>query len=118
MKLFLLTLLHSVFTVSGMGLINAALGGKPLNVRDLSEAVLTPLGILGVILLFGSFIVTSVILSFARLSVFVPLSTGLVFLVTLLYAVWFQDEKVNIVTTLGMVLIVIGVAVVSGQSSK
>jgi drug/metabolite transporter (DMT)-like permease len=115
MKLILLSLLQSVLTVVGMGLLTIALGGRGLSFRELFSAVGTLPGIMGLVLLFGSFVVTSIILTFARLSVYVPLSTSMVFLVTLLYAVLFQGEKVSLPITLGMVLIVMGIALVSGN---
>ncbi len=115
MKLILLSLLQSLFTVSGMGLLTVALGGKGLVPRELLAAITSLHGILGLVLLFGSFVVTSMILTFARLSVFVPLNTGMVFLVTLLYAVLFQAEKLSLPIMLGMVLIVMGIALVSGS---
>ena len=70
-KLILLTLLQSLLTVFGMGLLNLALDGKTINVRELATALMTIQGMVGMLLLFGSFVLTSVILSFARLGVFI-----------------------------------------------
>ena len=117
-KLIVLTLLQSLFTVCGMGLLNMALDGKTISVRELATALATMQGVAGMLLLFGSFVLTSVILSFARLGVFIPLNTGLVFLATVLWGVLFQQEKLSMPMMLGMVLIVMGVALVSAQSMK
>jgi len=117
-KLILLTLLQSLLTVFGMGLLNLALDGKTINVRELATALMTIQGMVGMLLLFGSFVLTSVILSFARLGVFIPLNTGLVFLATVLWGVLIQQEKISIPMMLGMVLIVMGVALVSAQTLK
>lgn len=95
-----------------------ALDGKTISVRELATALATMQGVAGMLLLFGSFVLTSVILSFARLGVFIPLNTGLVFLATVLWGVLFQQEKLSMPMMLGMVLIVMGVALVSAQSMK
>ena len=113
MKLLLLTILQSAFTVGGMGLLTIALAGRPIEFKTLLEGIATPHGLIGILLLFGSFITTSVVLSFAKLSIFVPLNTGIVFLFTVIFAATFQDEKVNAPVLLGMALIVIGISVVS-----
>ena len=115
MKLFLLTTLQSAFTVGGMGLLTLALGGREMGMRTLFEGIITWQGLAGIVLLFGSFLTTSAVLSFARLSVFVPLNTGIVFLFTIIFAVLVQDERVNLPMLAGMTLIVIGVAVVSAN---
>ena len=113
MKLLLLTTLQSALTVGGMGLLTIALGGRPMEFKALLEGVFTLQGIAGIVVLFGSFITTSIILSFARLSIFVPLNTGIVFLFTVLFAALVQDEKINVPILVGMSLIVAGIAIVS-----
>ncbi len=113
MKLVLLTILQSALTVGGMGLINLAVDGKPLSLKPLMEAMATWQGISGVVLLIGSFLATTAVLSFARLAVFIPLSTGLVFLFTVLFAVLVQDERMNIPMLFGMALIVVGIGIVA-----
>ena len=55
MRLLLLTILQSALTVGGMGLINLAVDGKPLSIKPLLEAMVTWQGIVGVLLLIGSF---------------------------------------------------------------
>lgn len=115
MKLLLWTIAHSALTVGGMGLLTIALGGREITFRTLLDGLLTLPGITGVVLLFGSFLTTAAVLSFARLSLFIPLNTGLVFLFTLLFAVFVQHEKINVPILLGMVLIVSGIAIISGQ---
>ena len=113
MKLLLLTTLQSALTVGGMGLLTIALGGRPLEFRALYEGIFTLPGISGIVLLFGSFITTSVVLTFAKLSIFVPLNTGIVFLFTVLFASVVQHERINLPILIGMSLIVAGIAIVS-----
>ncbi|MCO6465149.1 MAG: hypothetical protein J5I53_00900 [Bradyrhizobiaceae bacterium] len=115
MKLTLLSLLQSICTVVGMGLINSALHGRPLTVRHMSTAIATIEGIAGIVLLLGSFVLTSVILTFAKVSVFVPLSTGLVFITTIVYATLVQSERISLPMALGMTLILAGIALVVKQ---
>ena len=113
MKLVLLTILQSVLTVGGMGLINLAVDGKPLSLKPLLSGMLSWQGGLGVLLLIGSFFTTTAVLSFARLSVFIPLNTGLVFLFTVLFAVILQDERLSVPMLFGMALIVVGIGIVA-----
>ena len=113
MKFLLLTILQSALTVGGMGLINLAVDGKPLSIKPLMEAMLTWQGLAGVVLLIGSFLTTTAVLSFARMAVFIPLNTGLVFLFTVLFAVFLQDERMSIPMMFGMALIVVGIGIVA-----
>ena len=110
MRLLILTILQSVLTVGGMGLVNMAVDGKQLS---LLEAFATWQGVVGVLMLLGSFFATTAILSFARLAVFIPLNTGMVFLFTVVFAIVFQDERLSIPLMFGMALIVIGIGVVA-----
>jgi len=112
-RLLLLTTLQSALTVGGMGLLTVALGGRAIEFRSLFEGMISPFGMMGVAVLFTSFITTIVILSFAKLSIFVPLNTGIVFLFTVLFALIVQNERINVPVLFGMALIVIGVSVVS-----
>ena len=115
MRLLLWTVAHSALTVGGMGLLTIALGGRAITFKTLLDGLLTLPGFIGVVLLFGSFLTTTAVLSFAKLSVFVPLNTGLVFLFTLMFAVIINDEKVNLPILIGMALIVSGIAIISAQ---
>ena len=113
MRLLILTILQSVLTVGGMGLVNMAVDGKQLSLKPLLEAFATWQGVVGVLMLLGSFFATTAILSFARLAVFIPLNTGMVFLFTVVFAIVFQDERLSIPLMFGMALIVIGIGVVA-----
>ena len=115
MRLLLWTIAHSVLTVLGMGLLTIALGGRDITIKTLAEGLWSVPGVTAIVLLFGSFLTTTAILSFAKLSVFVPLNTGLVFICTLLFAVFVNNEKINIPIILGMALIFGGIAVISAQ---
>ena len=113
MKLILLTTLQSALTVGGMGLLTLSLNGRPLEVKSLLEGIFTFQGMAGVLMLLGSFVTTSIVLTFAKLSVFVPLNTGIVFLFTILFAMIVQHEKIDLPVVIGMVFIVIGISIAS-----
>lgn len=116
MKLLLLVVIQSICTVGGMGLIGVAVGGKPTQPTVLFHALVSPIGLAGAVLLLASFGLTSIILSFTRLVVYVPLSTAVIFLFTLLYSVLVHGQRPSLTTTLGMFLILLGIAMVSRQS--
>jgi len=112
-KLFLFCILQSALGVNGMGFLTLALHGRPLSVADFTTGLTGWQGILGVSLLLLSFAVMAVILSFARLAVFVPLNTGVTFVFTLLFAILVQKESIGPYVWLGMTVIMIGVVIMS-----
>ena len=111
-KLILLTLLQAILGVGGVALLTHALHGKPAELRELLAGVLTIHGAAGTLLLFSSFILLSLIVSFAKMSVYLPLNTALTFLVTIVVAVVLGHERVTYTNALGMILIVTGVALI------
>lgn len=113
MRLFLFCLMQSSLGVSGMGFLTIALGGRSLSVSEFTTGLTSWQGILGVSLLLASFVVMAVILSFARLAVFVPLNTGVTFVFTLLFALFVQKEIIGPFVWLGMTVILIGVVLMS-----
>lgn len=118
MKLVLLCILQSAVAVSGTGLMTMAMHGRPNTASDLIAGAFTPQGLFGMALLLSSFVVMAIILTFARLSVYIPLSTAITFLFTVVFATLVEHERVNMPMMFGMVLIVIGVTLVaSGQMS-
>lgn len=115
-KLLALTTLQAILGVGGIAMLTRALHGKPMELRVITSALFTVEGMIGAVILFGSFIVMTVILSFAKMSVYIPLNTALTFLVTIILTVMIGQERVTLTTALGMVLIVAGVALVSAKS--
>ncbi|MBL0323267.1 MAG: hypothetical protein IPP80_13005 [Ignavibacteria bacterium] len=83
-KLLALTSLQAILGVGGIAMLTRALHGKPMELRVITTALFTIEGMIGAVILFGSFIVMSVILSFAKMSVYIPLNTALTFLVTII----------------------------------
>lgn len=116
MKLVLLSILQSALAVSGTGLMTMAMHGRMTGPSSLLAGALTPQGLIGMALLLSSFIVMAVILTFAKLSVYIPLNTAISFLLTVVFATLLEQERITIPMVLGMLLIVIGTALVaSGQ---
>lgn len=113
MKLILLSILQSAFAVGGTGLMTMAMHGRMTGPTSLIEGALTPQGLLGMVLLLSSFVVMAVILTFAKMSVYVPLNTGIAFLFTIIFAAVVEHERINIPMIIGMVLILSGVAVLA-----
>lgn len=116
MKLVFLSILQSALAVSGTGLMTMAMHGRMSGPSSLLAGALTPQGLIGMALLLSSFIVMAVILTFAKLSVYIPLNTAITFLFTALFATIVEHERVNMPIVFGMILIVIGATLVaSGQ---
>lgn len=115
MKLILLSALQGILAVGGMGLLNQSLGGRTLEYFDVMQGVFTVKGILGAIMLLLSSFVMFFILTFARLSEYVPISTAAVYFITIIYAVVFQGERVSVSIILGMVMIIGGIAIIGSN---
>ena len=115
MQLLAWTVLQSALAVGGMALLTHALHGVPLEVRALSTAFLSLWALAGVAALAASFVVLSIILSFASWSTFIPISTACTFVCTICLSMIIQTEAVSIRTVIGMVLIIVGVAVIASK---
>ncbi len=113
MRLILMCALQSVLSVGGTGLLTMALHGRELTPASLTASLGTWQAIAGILCLFASFLVMGAIVSFARLSVYIPLTTGLTFLCTVAYAVVVQREHIGMPTWVGMALILAGVWAIS-----
>jgi len=118
MKLIIFIVLQSICTVLGMGLMHSVLDGRNASAKEMAVALWSVNGLAGIVLLLASFVLTTMALTFTRVSVFVPLSTGVVFLITLVYAAIAHGEKVSLSMTIGMALIVAGIWVVTSQQGK
>jgi multidrug transporter EmrE-like cation transporter len=113
MRLLLMCALQSVLSVGGTGLLTMALHGREISPASLTASLGTWQALVGILCLFASFLVMGAIVSFAKLSVYIPLTTGLTFLCTVAFAVVVQKESVGIHTWLGMSLILAGVWAIS-----
>jgi multidrug transporter EmrE-like cation transporter len=113
MRLLLLCALQSLLSVGGTGLLTMALHGRELSPAALTASLGTWQAVAGILCLFASFLVMGAIISFARLSVYIPLTTGLTFLCTVAFAVLVQREQIGVPTWVGMALILAGVWVIS-----
>lgn len=113
MKLVLLCALQAVLSVTGTGLLTISLHGRALSVSALTTSLGTWQALAGIAVLFGSFLVMGAILSFAKLSAYIPITTGLTFLCAVLWTWLVDSEGVSIPIVIGMTLIFIGVATVA-----
>lgn len=113
MQLLAWTALQSALAVGGMALLTHALHGVPLELRAMATAFVSWWAITGLAALAGSFVVLSIILSFAQWTVFIPLSTACTFACTIGISLATGNEPLSMRTVVGMVLIIAGVAVVA-----
>jgi len=112
-KLIAFITVQSILSVGGIMMLARVLHGKASDVRTIGAAVSSVEGLIGIVLLISSFIVMSFILSFAKASIYIPISTAIVFLTTVLFGVFFGSERVAPLAVCGMALIVVGVGLVS-----
>lgn len=112
-RLILFCTLQSVLSVGGTGLLTLALHGRELTPATLMGSLATWQAIAGIVCLFASFLVMGAIVSFAKLSLYIPITTGITFLCTVVFAFVVQKESVSLPTWAGMTLIIAGVWVIS-----
>jgi multidrug transporter EmrE-like cation transporter len=118
MQLLACTVVQSALAVGGMALLTHALHGVPLEMRALATAFVSWWALAGVVALAASFIVLSMILSFAPWTTFIPLSTACSFACTIGISLVTGTSMLSLRTVLGMLLIVAGVAVIATQNQS
>jgi multidrug transporter EmrE-like cation transporter len=118
MQLLAWTVVQSALAVGGMALLTHALHGVPLEMRALATAFVSWWALAGVVALAASFIVLSMILSFAPWTTFIPLSTACSFACTIGISLVTGTSMLSLRTVLGMLLIVAGVAVIATQNQS
>ncbi|OJX61313.1 MAG: hypothetical protein BGO89_01690 [Candidatus Kapaibacterium thiocyanatum] len=117
MKLLLFCVLQSALGVGGTALLTQALHGRDISVASITSATMTWQGIGGLVLLFSSFLVMGVILSFAKMAAYIPLNTALTFLFTVVLTIVVQRDAVSWPLVGGMALIFVGVLLVSAATT-
>lgn len=115
MQLIVWCVVQSALAVSGMALLTHALHGVPLEFRAMTSAFISWWALTGVAALAASFVVLSIILSFASWSTFIPISTACTFACTIGLSLLLQTEAVGMRTVIGMALIIAGVAVIASK---
>ena len=118
MQLLAWTVVQSALAVGGMALLTHALHGVPLEMRALATAFVSWWAFAGVVALAASFIVLSMILSFAPWTTFIPVSTACSFACTIGISLVTGTSMLSLRTVLGMLLIVAGVAVIATQNQS
>jgi len=116
-KLLLWTLVQAVFGVGGTALLTHTLHGKGVSVASLTESAVSWQGILGILLMFASFLTMGYVLSFAKLSAYIPVSTALTFILTLIVTTTIQKEELTVQILVGMALITTGIILASWSRS-
>lgn len=116
-KLLLWTLVQAVFGVGGTALLTHMLHGRGISVATLTESAMSWQGLAGIVLMFLSFLTMGYVLSFAKLSAYIPISTALTFLLTLIVTTTIQKEELTVQILLGMVLITSGIILASWTRS-
>lgn len=112
-KLIALSAAQAILAVGGIAMLTRTLHGKTLGIREIFLGLTTYEGLLGLLLLFASFIIMSVILSFAKMAIYIPISTALTFVFTVILALVLGEDKISIPLVVGMMFIVLGVGLVS-----
>lgn len=115
MQLIAWCVVQSALAVGGMALLTHALHGVPLEFRAMVSAFISWWALTGVAALAASFVVLSIILSFASWSTFIPISTACTFACTIGLSLILRTEAVGMRMVIGMVLIIAGVAVIASK---
>jgi len=113
MKLLIYIIFQTATSVTGMGLLTIALHGRPFTASNALQAGMTWQGIVGVICLFLSFILFGAIVSLAKLSTYIPISTAISFTFTVLWTFLVDRESVSASTLFGMAMILAGISAIA-----
>ncbi|MBU3742802.1 MAG: hypothetical protein FGM24_11070 [Candidatus Kapabacteria bacterium] len=113
MKLLLFIIMQAATSVTGMGLLTIALHGRPFTAGNALQAATGWHGLLGIAFLFVSFILLGAIVSLAKLSTYIPISTAISFAFTVLWTVVVDRESVSVSTIIGMALILAGISAIA-----
>lgn len=113
MKLLLYILVQASTSVAGMGLLTIALHGRPFTAGNALQAAISWQGLVGIACLFASFILLGAIVSIAKLSSYIPLSTAVSFTFTVVWTYFVDRESISLSTMLGMLLILAGISVIA-----
>lgn len=117
MQILAWTTVQSALAVGGMVLLTHALHGVALEPRAIGAAFISWTAVAGVLALAASFIVLTVILSFAPWTTFIPISAACSFACTIGLSLITGTATISMRTIIGMLLIVAGVAVITGMRS-
>lgn len=113
MKLVLYVLVQAVTSVVGTGLLTIALHGRPFTASTALQSLGTWQGFTGVALLFVSFLAVGAIVSFAKLSSYIPISTAMSFACTVMWTLIIDRQMITMPTIIGMSLIMAGITTIA-----
>jgi multidrug transporter EmrE-like cation transporter len=106
--------LYALLNVAGATLIKKAVSGAALaSAMDYVHVLLRLKSIIGFGLVFVSALVLMKALSQTSLTLMVPLSTGINFLITLAAGYFFLNEQISGLTLAGIVLVLGGIVIIS-----
>jgi multidrug transporter EmrE-like cation transporter len=108
-----LAFVQCLLSVGGMGLLTKALHGSSFSAEHVLAALRTWYGAAGCLALFGSFVVMGALLAETRLSVYVPITTGMTFLLTAILSFFMLNERPDWQQWIGMIAILCGVILVA-----
>lgn len=114
-QLFLYSLLYAILNVSGAAIIKSEIKliGNLSSIDDYLKLIIKWRVILGFIIIFASALILFKALSIFDFSKIIPLSIGINFLLTAILGVFIFDEIINFYSSVGMLIIIIGIVVLT-----
>ena len=119
-KYFILLTLAVLFTVTSQvlfkyGFINEKFG---LNIHTVRHILITPIVIMSIILYFAGFAIRSKVVVSNEISIVLPLSSSIAFILTLIYGYILFNESINAKKVLGICFIITGIVMLQLKKVK
>lgn len=109
-----LCLLYAFLNVSGSGLIKSELSSSSLDsVKDYFDFLCRYKVLAGIVVNFASVLVAFKALSLGKFSYVVPISTGILFMLTVLLGILVFEDRLSKISYGGLILILTGIVLMS-----
>jgi len=114
MLIWIVFIIYALTSATGLFLIKTGVEGASLAMQDrLISLHLTPRLLIGFFLYVSSFLISLYIISRMKLSLFYPIATGAILVITCLLGYFFLKEQIGIKHMLGMALILAGIIILN-----
>jgi len=114
MQIWLIFIIYVFMSAGGLFLIKTGVEGTSFGIQNSMISIsLTPRLLIGFILYVASFLTSVYILSRMKLSLFCPIATGTVLVLTCLLGYFFLKEQIGMMQLLGIALILAGVIILN-----
>ena len=112
--IWIVFVIYALLSVTGLLLIKVGTSDTSVVIQDgLFNMQASPKFIIGLIIYICSFIISIYVIKHMKLSIFYPVATGTILLLTCILSVYFLKESVGTFQIIGMALILCGIVFIN-----